>query len=71
MPRATATGRRLLPSVLLKFVMATSGGLMLLYLVLHMVGNLKIFLGEHALNSYAVWLRTLLEPAVPLIVMSP
>ncbi|WP_331533546.1 succinate dehydrogenase cytochrome b subunit [Pseudonocardia sp.] len=65
MPRATATGRRLLPSVLLKFVMATSGGLMLLYLVLHMVGNLKIFLGAAALDGYAAWLRTILEPVLP------
>jgi succinate dehydrogenase / fumarate reductase, cytochrome b subunit len=54
-----------LPSVLLKFVMAVSGAVMLLYLVLHMVGNLKIFLGAAALDGYAAWLRTLLEPAVP------
>ncbi|MDT7675743.1 MAG: succinate dehydrogenase / fumarate reductase, cytochrome b subunit [Pseudonocardiales bacterium] len=54
-----------LPSVLLKFVMAVSGGFMLLYLVLHMVGNLKIFLGAAALDGYAAWLRTILEPVVP------
>jgi succinate dehydrogenase / fumarate reductase cytochrome b subunit len=51
--------------VLLKFVMAVSGAAMLLYLVLHMIGNLKIFLGGHALDHYAAWLRTILEPALP------
>jgi succinate dehydrogenase / fumarate reductase cytochrome b subunit len=54
-----------MPSVLLKFVMAVSGAIMLLFLLLHMVGNLKIFVGPAELNSYAAWLRTLLEPAVP------
>ena len=52
-------------SVLLKFVMAVSGAAMLLFLLMHMLGNLKIFLGVDALNGYAAWLRTLLEPAVP------
>jgi succinate dehydrogenase / fumarate reductase cytochrome b subunit len=51
--------------VLLKFVMAVSGAAMLLYLVLHMIGNLKIFLGGHELDHYAAWLRTILEPALP------
>jgi succinate dehydrogenase cytochrome b subunit len=51
--------------VLLKFVMAVSGAVMLLYLLLHMLGNLKIFLGGHALDGYAAWLRTILEPALP------
>lgn len=54
-----------LPSALWKFVMAVSGAFMLLYLVLHMVGNLKIFLGADAIDGYAAWLRTILEPAVP------
>lgn len=51
--------------MLLKFVMAVSGAAMLLYLVLHMIGNLKIFLGGHELDHYAAWLRTILEPALP------
>jgi succinate dehydrogenase / fumarate reductase cytochrome b subunit len=53
------------PSVVLKYVMAASGAAMLLYLVLHMIGNLKIFFGADPLDSYSAWLRTLLEPAVP------
>lgn len=57
--------RRHVPSVQLKFVMAVSGGVMLLYLLAHMVGNLKIFFGAEAIDSYAEWLRTVGEPAVP------
>ncbi|WP_379582533.1 succinate dehydrogenase cytochrome b subunit [Pseudonocardia hispaniensis] len=53
------------PSVLLKYVMAVTGAIMLLYLVLHMIGNLKIFFGAEALDGYSEWLRTLLEPALP------
>ena len=49
----------------LKIVMALTGAVMLLYLVLHMLGNLKIFFGEQALNTYAHWLRRIGEPALP------
>jgi succinate dehydrogenase / fumarate reductase, cytochrome b subunit len=64
--RAPAARRQVRPpSVLLKFVMAVSGALMLLYLLLHMIGNLKIFLGGAALDHYAAWLRTILQPALP------
>ncbi|MBO0881591.1 MAG: succinate dehydrogenase cytochrome b subunit [Mycobacterium sp.] len=45
--------------------MATSGLIMLLYLVAHMIGNLKIFAGRQTFNSYANWLRTMGEPAIP------
>jgi succinate dehydrogenase / fumarate reductase cytochrome b subunit len=59
------TRRRHVPSVQLKFVMAASGAIMLLYLLAHMVGNLKIFLGAEEMDTYAAWLRTMGEPAVP------
>ena len=49
----------------LKIVMALTGAVMLLYLVLHMLGNLKIFFGEQALDTYAHWLRLIGEPALP------
>jgi succinate dehydrogenase cytochrome b subunit len=52
-------------SVQLKFVMAVTGGILVLYLVAHMLGNLKIFFGEQALNTYAAWLREIGEPALP------
>ncbi|MFJ3272029.1 succinate dehydrogenase [Streptomyces sp. NPDC086776] len=45
-----------------KAIMAVSGLTMLLYLVVHMVGNLKIFFGSGEFNHYAHWLRTLGEP---------
>ena len=57
--------RRAPASVRLKFVMGASGLVMFLYLVLHMIGNLKIFLGADPLDTYAHWLRTVGEPAVP------
>ncbi|MFM9369889.1 succinate dehydrogenase [Streptomyces sp. Da 82-17] len=67
--RATRTDRR--PSktpgfwdstVGKKTVMAVSGLVMLLYLVVHMLGNLKIFFGTDEFNGYAHWLRTVGEP---------
>ncbi|SFC74454.1 succinate dehydrogenase cytochrome b subunit [Streptomyces aidingensis] len=47
-----------------KAVMAVSGLFLLLYLVLHMLGNLKIFFGPDDFNGYSHWLRTLGEPAL-------
>jgi succinate dehydrogenase / fumarate reductase cytochrome b subunit len=52
-------------SIQLKYVMAATGAVMLLYLVAHMVGNLKIFFGADALDTYAAWLREVGEPALP------
>lgn len=48
-----------------KAVMAVTGGILVLYLIAHMVGNLKIFYGAEDFNHYAHWLRTIGEPAVP------
>ncbi|MFB6439934.1 succinate dehydrogenase [Streptomyces sp. NPDC056411] len=45
-----------------KTVMAVSGLIMLLYLVVHMIGNLKIFFGPDEFNHYAHWLRVVGEP---------
>ncbi|MFJ8043680.1 succinate dehydrogenase cytochrome b subunit [Kitasatospora sp. NPDC096147] len=45
-----------------KAVMAVSGLVMLLYLVAHMLGNLKVFFGPEDINGYAHWLRTLGQP---------
>ena len=45
-----------------KTVMAVSGLIMLLYLVAHMIGNLKIYFGAGEFNHYAHWLRTVGEP---------
>ncbi|MFG2430682.1 succinate dehydrogenase [Streptomyces sp. NPDC048590] len=45
-----------------KTIMAVSGLIMLGYLVVHMLGNLKIFFGPDEFNHYAHWLRTIGEP---------
>lgn len=46
--------------------MASTGALLVAYLVLHMIGNLKIFYGAEALDHYAHWLRTIGQPVLPL-----
>ncbi|MEU6999482.1 succinate dehydrogenase cytochrome b subunit [Nonomuraea sp. NPDC046570] len=48
-----------------KVVMAVTGAVMVLFLIGHMVGNLKIFIGRDSFNEYAHALRTLLEPLAP------
>ena len=52
-------------SLQLKIVMAVTGAISVIYLVLHMIGNLKIFLGQGALDTYAEFLRTVGEPVLP------
>ena len=44
--------------------MAVTGLVMLLFLVVHVAGNLKIFFGPTDFNSYAAWLRTIGEPVL-------
>lgn len=48
-----------------KAVMAVTGAILLLYLVAHMLGNLKVFFGAAAFDHYAHWLRTIGEPLLP------
>ncbi|MCC5574357.1 succinate dehydrogenase cytochrome b subunit [Microtetraspora sp. AC03309] len=48
-----------------KAVMAVTGAILVLFLVGHMVGNLKSFFGADSFNHYAEWLRTVGSPAVP------
>lgn len=52
-------------SVLLHAVMAVAGIVMVLFLLAHMYGNLKVFSGAEAFDSYAAHLRTLGEPILP------
>src|SRR5919109_2599343 len=47
-----------------KTVMAATGLIMVLFLVLHMLGNLKIFFGAIDFDHYAAWLRTIGEPVL-------
>lgn len=52
-----------------KWVMAVTGIMLLGFVLAHMVGNLKLYLGANHLNEYADWLRTLGEPALPRTVL--
>lgn len=47
-----------------KIAMATSGVILVLWILAHMVGNLKAFSGPARLNAYAAGLRTMGEPFV-------
>lgn len=57
--------RVLVPTWLLKTAMALTGALMAAFVVVHMVGNLKIFLGAGEMDAYAAWLREVGEPVIP------
>jgi succinate dehydrogenase / fumarate reductase cytochrome b subunit len=48
-----------------KWVMALTGIMLLGFVLFHMIGNLKVYLGASHLDEYAEWLRTLGEPFVP------
>ena len=48
-----------------KAVMAVTGLILFGWIFLHMVGNLKLYLGAVHLNEYAHFLRTMGAPAVP------
>jgi succinate dehydrogenase / fumarate reductase, cytochrome b subunit len=47
-----------------KWVMAVTGLLMMAFLLLHMLGNLKIYFGPRDFDHYAAWLRTIGEPVL-------
>ena len=48
-----------------KWVMGITGVALLGFVLIHMIGNLKVFLGEGQLDSYAHFLRNLLYPFLP------
>ena len=63
-PRCRHPARRAISSVRFwrsavgkKWVMAVSGIVLLGYVLAHMVGNLKVFLGKEHINVYGEWLR--------------
>jgi succinate dehydrogenase / fumarate reductase, cytochrome b subunit len=63
------TGSRLLrlyrTTIGKKAVMAVTGIVFLLFLIAHMLGNLKIFIGKADYNAYAAWLANAGAPALP------
>ncbi|WP_099021318.1 succinate dehydrogenase cytochrome b subunit [Mycolicibacterium palauense] len=52
-------------SVTLKLVMAGTGVVFALFVLVHMIGNLKVYSGAAHFDAYAHWLRTLAEPLLP------
>ena len=52
-------------SVTLKLIMAVTGAVFALFVLVHMIGNLKAYTGATHFDDYAHWLRTLGEPLLP------
>ncbi|HWK29122.1 MAG TPA: succinate dehydrogenase cytochrome b subunit [Solirubrobacter sp.] len=48
-----------------KYAMAISGLILMVFVLLHMIGNLKFYFGASALDTYSEWLREIGEPALP------
>src|SRR3954454_2881410 len=48
-----------------KYAMAISGMVLMAFVLAHMIGNLKIYLGASSLDRYSHWLREVGEPALP------
>lgn len=63
-PRVTGFGSLHRSTIGRKMIMAVTGLIMLAFVLVHMIGNLKIFFGAEEFNHYAAWLRTIGEPAL-------
>jgi len=48
-----------------KWIMALTGIMLMGFVLFHMIGNLKMYLGESHFNEYAEFLRELLVPIIP------
>ena len=48
-----------------KWAMAVSGIMLLGFVLIHMIGNLKVYLGPEDINHYGEWLREIAMPALP------
>ncbi|MFD1051928.1 succinate dehydrogenase, partial [Kibdelosporangium lantanae] len=59
--RRSTPGRIWASTIGKKAVMGVTGLAMLLYVVAHMLGNLKFFWGAGSIDGYAAWLRTILD----------
>jgi succinate dehydrogenase / fumarate reductase cytochrome b subunit len=53
------------PSWAMKLTMAVTGLIFALFVLFHMIGNLKIYMGADHFNDYADFLRRMGEPLVP------
>jgi len=54
-----------------KVVMAATGVVLVGFVIAHMLGNLKIFLGAEAIDAYAAFLRTLIGRRKDLFIRRP
>ncbi|AKU16119.1 succinate dehydrogenase cytochrome b subunit [Luteipulveratus mongoliensis] len=52
-------------TIFLKTLMAASGIIFIGFVIAHMYGNLKVFNGQEAFNTYAEHIRTIGEPILP------
>jgi succinate dehydrogenase / fumarate reductase cytochrome b subunit len=48
-----------------KYAMAVTGVILMAYVLLHMLGNLRLYWGAAALDDYSHWLREVGGPALP------
>ncbi|MFF0814360.1 succinate dehydrogenase [Rhodococcus sp. NPDC003318] len=64
-PRRAPAHRPRPSNVTCKVIMALTGVLFALFVLAHMIGNLKVFTGAQHFNDYAHWLRTVFEPLLP------
>ncbi len=46
-------------TIALKYLMAITGLLLLLFVIVHMLGNLQLFLGKDAINAYGALLKSM------------
>lgn len=53
------------PSWALKTTMAATGALWVIFVAIHLFGNLKVFQGAEAFDGYAAWLRVAFYPLLP------
>ena len=64
-PAVVAVFRPRLSNARLKMTMAVTGIVFIAYVAVHMIGNLKVYLGADSMNDYAGFLRELLVPLLP------
>jgi succinate dehydrogenase / fumarate reductase cytochrome b subunit len=48
-----------------KYVMAVTGIIFMFYVLMHMIGNLKMYIGQEEFDEYAEFLRHILYPILP------
>jgi succinate dehydrogenase / fumarate reductase cytochrome b subunit len=53
------------PAWALKVTMAITGSVFVAFILVHLAGNLKVYIGAEDFNHYAEWLRHFLNPLIP------